>query len=285
VEPDPKLRPLYAACGPTPPAEFPECYIGDPDWRADWTVPLTRYERGLRTLVFGVNDAKAHESWKRRGFEARNRKAIDRTRISFTQDGNEVGLSNGALDITKLNSEGEEYGPTVWRLEQQTYREWLSGADTDDPARLLSEFVRALAAVIEAAQVDRPRWLPAPAATPEPKENWPQDEVRSRATALLMFMGLSFAEAYAFCYERTGNTRRRAWHKLQAARKGSRSGELGVPDPAYGLSQSVRQSLKPWMKDRQYRRFTRLLRTSFHTVPHLVVKDSPSFLLPTRNQN
>jgi hypothetical protein len=120
-----------------------------------------------------------------------------------------------------------------------------------------------------------------PAIVPEPVYTWPQEQVRGRATALLMFMGLSFAEAYAFCHDHSGDMKRRAWHKLQAAREGSRPGELRVPNPAFGLSQSVRQSLKPWMKDREYREFTHLLRTNFHTLPHLLVKDSRSFSLPT----
>jgi len=267
IERDPRLSEIYAACGPNPSMPQVESYVGAPNWHADWTAMLTRYERGLRTLLYGVTDTNAHESWKRRGFEGRNKKAMESAALS--------------LQAETLNSKGETYSRTAWLLERQTYRNWLSGQATDDPARLLSEFVRALAVVVEAAQIDRPRWLPPPVTTPEPTEKWPQDEVRERVTALLMFMGLSYAEAHSICYEEKGDTRRRAWHKLQAARKGSRPGELRVPNPACGLSQSVRQSLKPWMKDREYREFTRSLRTNFHTLPHLLVKDSRSFPLPT----
>lgn len=202
-------------------------------WHADWTVPLTRYERGLQTYVLGVTDAKAHESWKLRGFQGRNKRAIARA------------LSSGELDATKFNSEGETYSAVGRQLDQQTYRGWLNGADAGDSVRQLGSFVRALSDRIDAEISDRdePRLLRTPITTPEPREWWPQDEVRGRAIALLMFLGLSFAEAYAFSCEQSGDTRRGAWHKLQAARKSSHPGELRIPNPANGLSQSVRHSL------------------------------------------
>jgi hypothetical protein len=275
VTPAPLLPALYAACG-SPPAPAVD-YIPDPFWQANQgkpQPPLTPYERGLRTRVYGVNDAKAHESWIRRGEKARNKKAMEVAALS--------------LNDTKLNSEGYAYSAGAWRLEQQAYREWLSGADaTGDPARLLGDFVRALAVVIEAAQVDRPRWLKSlDAVARVPSWSWPQDEVRGRATALLMILGLSFAEAYAFCHAPPSDpTHRQAKNRLRTLRNGSSTGELRVPDPALGLSQSVRQSLKTLMSDRDYREFMRLLRTSFQTFPHLVVKDARSFSAPTPAKN
>jgi hypothetical protein len=269
IEKDPRLSELYAACGPNPAMSS---YVNDPDWHANWTARLTPYERGLRTLLYGVTDAKAHESWKQRGFEWRNKKAMEVAALS--------------LQTEKRNKKGKTYNPATLFLGQQTYRDWLNEAATDDPARLLGSFVRSLAVVVEAAQIDRPRWLSPLVALPEPKEKWPQDEVRQRATALLIFTGLSLAEAYAYCHEETGNAVRLARQKLRIAREGSRIGELRVPNPAFGLSQSVRETLKPWMKVRQYREFTRLLRTSFHTLPHLIAKDNArSFALPTAVRN
>lgn len=158
VEPDPKLGPLYAACGPTPSVQFPQRYLGDPDWHADWTAELRPYERGLRTFLYGVTDAKAHESWKQRGFEGRDKKAM--------------AAASLPLDATKLNSEGEAYGRTTWLLERQTYREWLNEVSAGDPARQLGSFVRALAVLVEAARVDRPRWLPLDMSAPPVKSEW-----------------------------------------------------------------------------------------------------------------